>query len=363
MVWVWRGVFVLSVVLGCVYRFHLLGSAPEGVWFDEAVAGNVAKQILHDPTYRPIFIGGIAPIAALFYYVWAASVWLFGPTILAIRLVTTVAGIATLPFLYLLGCELFDRRVAAFATFFLAVMRWHVNFSRFGMHGIFMPLFMTAALYYLVRGLKGYGVGNFAVVGVMLGIGLQGYYSFFFVPLVLMVYLVHHTWSSRALSWRRLLAGSALCVLSTAIVYGPMAWFAYHHPEEFGSRLSTVSIMKGRTLEQVIDVAWVSTQQHAAMFLGAGDRNGRHNLPGAPMLDPVTGWLFVCGLAMCVWHWRDASHFLVLAWIVIVLQCGIWSLDFEAPQAYRTCGVTPAVALLAALPLAQLWKVVEREWA
>jgi hypothetical protein len=61
---------------------------------------------------------------------------------------------------------------------------------------------------------------------------------------------------------------------------------------------------------------------------------------------------------------RDPGHFLLLVWLAVILQGGIWSVDFEAPQAHRTFGLTPAVAMLAALPVGLLWRLAgssERE--
>jgi hypothetical protein len=92
--------------------------------------------------------------------------------------------------------------------------------------------------------------------------------------------------------------------------------------------------------------------RHAAMFHLKGDPNGRHNLPGAPMLDLVTGVFFAVGFLMCVASARDWRSATLLAWFAAMMAAGVLSLDFEAPQAARTCGVTPVVSLMAALPLA-----------
>src|SRR5262249_33768254 len=86
----------------------------------------------------------------------------------------------------------------------------------------------------------------------------------------------------------------------------------------------------------------------------AGDRNGRHNLPGAPMLDPVLGWLFAVGIFWSVVRIADSRMTLLLMWLAGMLSAGILSLDFEAPQGARAFGATAALALIAALPLQRL---------
>ena len=353
----WWLLLAAAIGVGIAFRLHLIGSQPFGVWYDEAQNGLVARRILDDPAYRPLFVGDPSQLPALFFYVFALAMKLLGPGVLALRLVATAAGILTLGFVYLLAREIFDHRIAALATFLLGVMRWHVNFSRFGMHGIFAPLFMAATLYFLVRGLKGKGNFNFVAAGVLAGIGLQGYYSFLLVPVIVAGLLVHNALLARALSRRRLAAGLAAFGLAAAAVYAPLGAWAVRHPEEFSQRTQALTITKDRPPAEVARLAWSNTGKHLLMFSSAGDRNGRHNIPGAPMLDRVTGLLFVLGVGLALWRWRDPGHFLLLVWCAVILQAGIWSVDFEAPQAYRTIGLTPAIAMLAALPLGLLWRL------
>ena len=313
----WWLLLAVAIGVGIAFRLHLIGSQPLGVWFDEAQNGLVARRILEDPSFRPVFIGEATQLPALFFYVFALALKLIGHGILALRLVTTVAGILTLLFTYLLARELFDQRVAVLATFFLAAMRWHVNFSRLAMHGIFAPLFMAATFYFLVRGLKGKGSANFVAAGVMMGVGLQGYYSFLLVPFVLASVFLHHVVFARVLSRRRLLVGMSTFALVTAAVYAPVGIWALLHPDEFSQRAQAVTITAGRSPAEVAQVVWRSTKQHLLMFSSAGDRNGRHNMPGAPMLDRVTGFLFVLGLGLALWRWRDPGHFLLLVWVAV----------------------------------------------
>jgi hypothetical protein len=109
-----------------------------------------------------------------------------------------------------------------------------------------------------------------------------------------------------------------------------------------------------------------STLRHVEMFLAFGDRNPRHNLPGAPMLDPITGSLLILALGFAIFQVfrpnprrrdddEDASpgsrggqrYALLLLWLLVPLLGGILTRLDEAPQAYRTLPVIGAVALLA----------------
>jgi hypothetical protein len=80
------------------------------------------------------------------------------------------------------------------------------------------------------------------------------------------------------------------------------------------------------------------TKQHVLMFSSVGDGNGRHNLPGHPMLDTFTGIFFVLGIGISAAKVRRPEYFLLLAWLGLVLQAGIWS--DGAPQASTPSAVT-----------------------
>ncbi|MDP9237360.1 MAG: PA14 domain-containing protein [Chloroflexota bacterium] len=351
----WWWLLIAAIGLGFAFRLYEIASEPSGIWFDEAQNGLVARQILHGE--HPIFVSGQTQLPALFFYAFAAALRILGDNVTSLRAVTTLAGVLNVIFVYLLARELFDHRVGVLSAFFLAVMRWHVNFSRFATHGIFAPLFMVATFYFLVRGLKGNGRWNFAAAGVMAAVGLQGYYGFILVPVVIVLYLAHHMIFERVLPWARLVTGLRIFAVAAIIVYAPLGDWAIHHWDQFNARTNTVSITKGRSTGEALHVAFESTKKHLLMFNSRGDRNGRHNIPGEPMLDTYTGFLFVLGVGYALWRVKSSPHFLLLIWAAITLQSGIWSVDFEAPQAYRTVAITPAIAMLAALPLAELWRV------
>src|SRR5439155_19178706 len=135
----------------------------------------------------------------------------------------------------------------------------------------------------------------------------------------------------------------------------PIALYALQHPTEFFARMEQVSIFN--QIQEVGDVSplYSNVAKHLLMFNAAGDPNGRHNLPGAPMLDPLTGALFVAGLLYCLARPWQPTATLRVAWVPLMLSGGVFSLDFEAPQGLRCLDEVIAVAALAAVPFAALW--------
>ncbi len=349
----WPLVAVLA--LATALRFYQLGSLPFGVTFDEAQNGIEARRILHDPNgYHPVFIPGASQVPALFFYVFALSMRIFGETVMALRTATTLSGIVAVAGLYFLGRELFGHRVGLIAAFLLAVMRWHLNFSRIAFLGSFSPTFMILALYFLVRGGKGHSWWNYVVSGILVGMGLQGYYSFVFVPVIMVAYWVHRALLEERKQWLPLANGLLVVAITSGIVVLPLVRYVYENPDQATERTQTVTITKDKSFGETMDTVARTTKIHALMFNVTGDANGRHNLPHKPMVDRFTGMFFLLGIAMALTRPHRSAYFLLVIWLAVLMQGGIWSLEGEAPQGYRTFMVAPAIALLAALPLALL---------
>ena len=139
---------------------------------------------------------------------------------------------------------------------------------------------------------------------------------------------------------------------AAALAALPVLVFAVQDPAAFNGRLSQTLILNEPVSQaQKLAELWTNLQKHALMFHIAGDLNGRHNLPGAPMLDAASGLLLVLGLALLVVRPFDWRSMLLLGWAAVSMAGGILTFPFEAPQAMRTLGVTPLLALVIALAL------------
>ena len=162
-------------------------------------------------------------------------------------------------------------------------------------------------------------------------------------------------------------ARAGVLVVGLLIALGPLGLFAVMNPDQFNQRVDQTSVFaRKETDEQKITALRSNIEKHLLMFNVRGDANGRHNLPGEPMLDPTTGAFLVLGVAWSLTRWRDRFRSSLLIWLFFALLGGILSLDFEAPQGARTMNAVPVVCLLAALPLAYVWEETRdfaRSWA
>ncbi|HKC25122.1 MAG TPA: glycosyltransferase family 39 protein, partial [Thermoanaerobaculia bacterium] len=354
------------LAVGATFRLHLIRSAPYGVWFDEAQNVLVAKAMLEHPDDRPVFVADLSQMPAMFFYYVAGFVKVVGVRLLAVRLATTAAGLLALVLVWALARELFDPWVGVAAAGLLAVSRWHVTFSRFGVANIFTTVFIPLALLLFVRSLKRASVLEAVLAGLAIGIGLQFYYALLTLPVIAVAFFAHRFVSKRERRGLFPVALLGLMLLAMLFTYAPVMQYARRHSEQFSQRMRTVSAIQAGSFGEMlgvfvkdtprraaaVDVLRRNTIKHAAMFHLVGDSNGRHNLPGAPMLDPVSGALFAVGFLFCLARLHDSRHALLLLWFGAMISAGILSLDFEAPQGARTFGATSVVALMGALPLA-----------
>lgn len=346
------GVLAVIVLLGAGLRLWNLDGMPFGTWYDEAANGLEAIRILREPAYRPIYTDGVNATGHYLFLIVAAFQLLETNTH-AVRLISALMGIATILAAYYFGKELHSPMLGLFLAFLVAVARWSITFSRLGMYNSATPLFEFVVLAFLLRGLRRGSALDFTLAGVALGLGLC-YYSAFqlFLPVVGIGGL-WLAWRERA-RWDRLWTGAALMLVAALLVIAPVVKYAWEKPDSYFARVQKTSLFAGKEPEERLPALWTNTRKHLLMFNVRGDGNGRHNLPGAPMLDWVTGGLFVLGLGMCVVRLRDPAAALGPLWIATGLLGGILSLDFEAPQSLRAIGAQPAVLLVAAWPLVEL---------
>jgi len=345
----------LIVAVAAFMRSYRLEEMPYGVWYDAGEAALEAIAILKGKPFSPL--GVYSPNnPSLFFYLLALAFKLFGVELLTMRLLVAAIGTLTVVALYFLVRLIFGPRTALVAASLLAVSSWHVNFSRFGMgYSTLSPLFAVASFYYLLKGLRGGRRMDFALGGLMLGLGLYSYTAFRLFPFVVLAYLLYGLLLRRG-GVKESLGGIAVYMLICLLVFTPLGVYAARHPDDFTRRMAQTSLFAWKkTPEERITALESNMRKHALMFNYRGDRNGRHGLPGAPTLDLIAAPLLVLGFGYCLYRWLSPPHFLLVVWFLIAMQAGILSLDWEAPQAARTIVAIPAVYAMAAVPLGKAW--------
>lgn len=360
------GGLLLILLLALFMRLFNFGEQPFGIWYDEAQAGLEARRMLDNPDYRPLFYSPIN-ISGHLLTLYALALNSLGDTIYSMRLVSVAFGFGGVIAAYLLGRELRGPRFGLALAFLLAIMRWHVNFSRIAMTGIDTPFFELLSLFFGVRLLRRGRLRDAMWLGLTLGFGLTFYTAFrlYLMVLIGFIFLAALWWTPKVVSswqhrgWQIYLVNLLMIALSLAFVIMPLIRFAQDNPEEFWYRVRQTSILTKRDQADLRRAIWDTSQKHLLMFNFHGDNNGRHNLPGAPMLDPLMGVLFVFGLGLAIRRFNQPANLFFLLLFPGAMAGGILSVDFEAPQSLRSIGVIPAVIYFCGLSVVALGREAE----
>lgn len=365
------------ILLALFLRVHALAHLPPGLHYDEAFNATMAYRVMAG-IERPIFFTEDMTEEPMAIYVTALMFALLGERVWTLRLVSALAGTLTVAALYALARAMFRSRwIAALAAFVLAILYWHINFSRLGMEPIFTPLMLTLAMAFLWRALHppanersavsgqqsaisgqrsavvGHSssvIGRWLMVsavfaGVFLAATLYTYKAALFVPLLFTAFIAIESLVDRKF-FAQNARGLLLIVIVAILVFAPLGIYLATHPEQFFERPQSVAAFNVTTiLDHALKVA--------GMFFVRGDENPRSNLPERPALDPFLALGFIAGVAVCLARWQQRAARLVLLWLGVMSAPSIVT-DF-APHFGRNIAATPAIALVVAYGLAWLF--------
>lgn len=371
------------LLLAAVFRFYDIQNYPPGLFPDEAANGEDVLLIL-DGDVRPFYPRGNGR-EGLFFLLQAVSVWLLGAGVWQLHIVSAVVGLLTVLAIYFATRVWFGRLAGLMAALLLATNHWHVTLSRTGFRAIMIPLFVllfTAWAGYTIKAVKKGQRGRSYLYAVLAGAAWGGGFYTYIAYRVMVgvvagiaVLLILAAWHPRIgfPHWRRygkqLIAGTAAAV----IVLAPLGWYFIQHPEAFAGRAGQVSIFNPDLQREYGGGSWLgtliySTRQTAmSFFAGSGDLNWRHNVAGFPLLNQLTGLLFLLGLA-----WAIRGFFIVLikiiqgtevhlgmiyAYLLLLLGGMMVPVIMTAegmPHGLRSIGLLPAIFILAGTAAAVL---------
>ena len=394
-----RRLWIFTAIVGilgvaAVLRFWQINTIPPGFHFDEAFEGLEAWRILTEPGYRPVFLSGNFGVPPLNAYANALTFAVFqlaggdaGPT--AMRVTAAIFGLLGVLAVYLLGDEMrrYDWRLTrAFpllAAGVLAVMRWHVHFSRMGIEPVIVPLEWAAASWLLLRGWRTGSLWSFAGCGAMLAASMYTYQGAWVIPILVAVTAGLLGWS-----WRRErketretgrasapettqhalrptfhasrftphLSRSTGLILAAAVavlLVLPLALFFLRNPDLLLLRAGQIALGSEAAAQGTfVQNLWATIKMFVPVQ-GTGDLDPRRNLPGAPVLSLWLAVPFWIGLGMALWRMRGPIYAMLVVGLAGLLLPGVVS--EYAPHFHRVLGAAAPVALLIALPLDWVW--------
>jgi len=344
---------LLLLLLAAFLRLGDLGRLPPAHYRDVAITALDALRAAsgHPCLHYQFDEGLFANLMGLLFLVAGAGD-------LTVRLPGAIAGIAGCFAVVRLGRALGMPRAGVAGGVLLAVSLWHVILSRSGFRAVLLPTVLAFAMTALVAAVRCGGWGRFVAAGALFGLLVHTYPSARAAPLLLPPYLLAEFGFDRA-RWRQAAPGLVLFALLALLVASPMLLHYVHHPEDFNNPNRIVSVFSpGLAPGEANAHLKRNVAATLLMFHVRGDANWRHNISGAPMLDPLTGVLFLGGLLLAFRmvfgkeiegaERPRAAAVLLLAWLFGMLLPNLLSVE-GVPHGLRSAGALPAVVLLAGL--------------
>ncbi len=362
-------VVALAIValLALVVRVYDLEHIPANLGGDEGTWAIEGLAMLDGRLANPFATRWFA-FPSMSFLVWGVSMRVFGETVAGVRAISALIGTASVLTTFLLARKIWGRlgdRIAWLAALVLAVGHYHLHFSRLAVNNIADSLLVTVALWLLIDGLRSSSMMSFALAGVVIGAGWYGYFGARLVGIIVASYL---GW--RMVTEHRFLAryGHHLLVLlgGALVVTGPLLIHYAAHPTALTEGFDRVSIFASGWLAREQEITGRSALDLLAQQFWKSISAFNYTLdptfwyrPGVPLLDFVSGVLFIFGLIWSIAHWRWSSSALLLIWFWSALVTG-WVTTENPPSSQRMVILTPALALFVALGLERLLQLCRR---
>lgn len=363
----WSVLMLFSIVLIVFFRTIQLKTVPPEMTSDHAEKLMDVQDVLNGQW--SVFFPRNTGREAFQFYLTALIIKLFhtGISFMSLKIGMVAAGLLTLPYIYLLAKEFFNRRVAFLALIFAGIAFWPNVISRVGLRFSLYPLFTAPAIYYLLRGLKTGRRNDFIWAGIAIGLGMHGYSPFRVVPILLLfavfLFILHRR--NRPVQ-EKALSGTILMGITAIIVTLPLIRYAIDNPDIISYRFATRMTSLERPISGNPILILLDNIKNAMLMFGVNDgTTWLHSIPDRPALDVITAALLYLGMALLVYRYiryrRWTDLFFVLS-IPILMLPSILSIAFpeENPVLNRTAGAIVPVYLIIAVCLDGFLAAIEK---
>ncbi len=349
---------LLIVFVAAWLRLSHLDQVPAGFYCDEA--GNLynAASILRTGrdetgTFLPLYVWSFDTSYKnpVFVYASTAMVALFGPTPFAARATAAAFGIGAVVAIFFFGRAIGGAVVGLMAAMFLAIVPWHLHFSRIAFELIAFPtLFLIGA-----TALVGFvdGRRTLAWAAAILGLSLYTYVpAKLFVPAFLCGFALlfyREMWARRR--------EVAIAAVVFTVVAMPVVVFDLANHSRSTQYARNMTFLGGDTgvVETAVQLAGNYIHFFSPIFLFRhGDPVLRHAVRNHGELYPAMAPLLLIGLLAIV-QARSRRAALLLLWLLLYPLAAALIVR-EIPSASRGIIGVPAFCLLAALGADWIWQ-------
>jgi 4-amino-4-deoxy-L-arabinose transferase-like glycosyltransferase len=362
------------LLLASFLRLWQLGSIPPHLTPDEASLGYNAYSILktgkdeYGVTLPLVFksFGDFKP--GLYIYATTPFVAIMGLNEFSTRFASALAGIIAVYLTFLIGRKLFNTKIGLISAFFLAIMPWHIHFSR-GAWEVNLSLTLTlAGIYFFLKCLESQKYLIFSFV--FFALTLIAYQGAKLSTLIVAVLLVAIYFRQLIKFKKKYIVSSVLLglLISLPIVLGVFGGqggrlgvfsvFSYPRPEEYLQNfLDQGSENVGDASYYLNHPEWLNFARgvlgryfnhFSARFLFfEGDwSNPRHSSPNMGMLVLADSILLILGFVAILRNKLSKANLFILLWLLLAPLPAVLSRDqIHAVRAFNM--LIPIVFLIA----------------
>ncbi len=363
------------LLLAAALRLYRLQDYPAGYHNDEVALAHAVETAMGGRL--AVFFPEDTGHEALYMY-WSAPFGVaLGHTVFALRLPSAFLAMIALCAVWALTRRLFGPLPAGVALAMMSVSWWSVLLGRITLHVIAVVPTLALAMYFLSRGALGRTqdatrnaeseIRNlkseiwFALSGLFFALAFNAYTAARVMPLLFLALVVYLALVRRDVirrHWRGLLALSAVAF----VLCLPLAVYLFTHPgakqlsyADFNADQPVTDLLAGKP-----QLALETTLQTLGMFAFAGDPLSVFNIPGRPLFEPVGAALFLIGVAVALWRWRDPRYGVVLIGLSVTLLPGMFSQP--APNYAHTVGAMVFVFALPGIGAEAMWRWASARW-
>ncbi len=357
-------VFILCVAtagvlaVGLVLRFWTRSD----LWLDEALTVNIARLPLHDlPSY--LKRDGAPPLYYVLLHVWIG--W-FGTSDVAVRALSGVTGVITLPFVWLAGRRLGGRTLAWAAMLLVATSPFAIRYDTETRMYALVVLLTVLGFLALDRSVLRPRAGNFVAVAVVTSLLLYSHYWSIYLIGTVLAWLAWQ-WRWGRAEWRAgarasFLAGLVGCL--TFLPWVPTFLFQSQHtgtpwatPANFAAMVNAVASFGGGSTSQGRALALIFFALAGLGLFGLAIDRRRieldiHTRPlGRPLAIAVAGTLGAAVAGGFITNSAFDPRYASVVFIPLILLVSIGLVVFESRRV-RTCilGLALVAGIAASVP-------------
>ncbi|MBX4205104.1 MAG: glycosyltransferase family 39 protein [Candidatus Doudnabacteria bacterium] len=367
---------IIILLVAIFFRFYQIKTFPGGLFPDEAANGLDINSIFKGDI-QPFYERGNGR-EALFFYLLAASVSVFGRGPWQHHIVTGMVGVTEVLATYFLTKRLFGKNVALLASFFMACSSYAVMLNRNGFRANLIPLFTTLTFLFIV---KFFQTPEFQaksralsalLAGLSFGLGFYTYISYrMMIPLLIgmgfLLWMANRS-QTREL-FRRYTKPKIIFATGFIIAFSWIGIYFIQHPGAFVGRAGQVSIFnKDYNHGDIPGLFLKVTKKTLLSFFTQGDLNWRHNVSGFPFLSLFLSPFFAISLTLFTLAWirflyqvlrqkleqQTVYQALVAVWFWFMIVPEITTAE-GIPHGLRLIGVIPPIFILGAWSVNKVW--------